>query len=403
MLTGGGVIHHPLYSEDTNATLRALEAFSAEVQHDEQQRQVRITSHPPTSIESQEIFVRESGTLLRFLIPICTVLEGPREVTLVGQDSLRNRSNTEPVDSLRSAGFSVDASGDDATVPITCYPGQQPTEFPVDVACSTTSQYLSGWLLTLAGLGEGKLRRSTELVSAPYVTMTENVLEEAGYRVDHPDEESYLVSRETNRSMDYDVPGDYSSAAFFLVGACLSEGTVTLSGLRPEDPQADRRIVEILDNLGVSLSWVKEDGGSDLRVEGKANVGGFRVDASDCPDLAPILSVLGAFCSGESIIENVGHLTNKESDRINRTAEELRKTGVEVDTTSDRLTVRGTPQALSHVELCAHGDHRLAMAFSILATHVGNVTVSEAESVKKSYPGFYTDLETLGADFELID
>ncbi|MFB6346448.1 MAG: 3-phosphoshikimate 1-carboxyvinyltransferase [bacterium] len=402
LLAGGGTIRHPLQSDDTDATLGCLEDFTVRVEQNQTSRTVTIESENTPRITSDEIYVGESGTLLRFLLPICTVLDGPDSVTLIGEETLRNRSNQEPVYSLREAGFRVDASGSDETVPITCYPGQRPETYPVDVACSTTSQYLSGWLLALAGLDGGTLRRTTELVSAPYVSMTEDVLGEAGVSVEHPSEDCYRVSTSESSSMDYEVPGDYSSAAFFLVGACLGSGEVRLRGLNRNDRQADRRIVSILEDLGVDVAWKTRDGQDEIVVSGPSQLGSFAVDASDCPDLAPILTVLGTFSSGKSVIENVEHLTNKESDRINRTAEELRKTGVDVETGEEYIAVTGTVDESRSQELYAHGDHRLAMSFSILALTVGNITVNGVECVAKSYPNFYRDLSSLNANFELV-
>lgn len=402
LLAEGGTVRHPLQSEDTDATLACLENFTASVDRDGTNDAVVVEPEAPVAVESDEIFVKESGTLLRFLIPIVTVLEGPREVTLVGEDSLLTRSNTEPITSLREAGFEVRASGEDDTVPITCFPGQHPGEGAVGVACSTTSQYLSGWLLAMTGIGGGSLKRTTELVSAPYVAMTEDVLEAAGIGITHPEPDRYELSTGSTGPMDYEVPGDYSSAAFFLVGGCLHGGSLTLRGLREEDRQADRRILSILGDLGLEVNWEGSAGERQLRVSKAGSIGEFTVDASDCPDLVPILSVLGVFGEGESRIENVGHLTNKESDRLNRTAEELRKIGVEVKTGSDRLSLKGSVDVPRSVELNAHGDHRLAMAFSILATKVGKIVVDGVECVSKSYPEFFEDLEALGGEFELV-
>jgi 3-phosphoshikimate 1-carboxyvinyltransferase len=116
-----------------------------------------------------------------------------------------------------------------------------------------------------------------------------------------------------------------------------------------------------------------------------------------------ILAVLSAAGSGEAVIDNIEHLANKESDRINRTAEELRKTGVRVEAGSDRMILEGEAEPEGPVTLSAHGDHRLAMAFSILGLLTGNVVVEGVECVAKSYPTFYEDLRTLGGSFDLTE
>lgn len=334
------------------------------------------------------------------MLPFVSLLPGPESVTLIGRETLAERSNREPLESLRSAGLRVSGTGSEETVPVDCYPGQNVKEEPVPVACSTTSQLLSGWLITLAAIGGGNLRRTTQLVSAPYVTMTEQVLSAAGVSVQHPGAEEYCVEPGSASSeFEYEVSGDFSSAAFLVVGAALSEGTVVLRGLNPEDPQADRRIVELLKDLGASIKWRASgpEGSPELVVEGPFRPENFELDASDCPDLVPVLGVLGAVADGKAVIQNVPHLKNKESDRLGCTSQELRKAGYEVTTTENSLTVEGRVRNPENpVLLDAHGDHRLAMSFSVLGFVLGGVTVTGVECVSKSYPGFFDDVEALG-------
>lgn len=388
------MVRNPLRSDDTEGTREALESFSARTESNP--RKVTVSVEDSLRVVDEEIDVRESGTLLRFLLPLVSVLPGPDRVTLAGRETLRERSNREPLESLREAGFSVTGTGPDETVPVECRPGQAlPKNRFLPVACSTTSQLLSGWIIALAAVDGGRLRRTTDLVSGPYVTMTEQVLEAAGVSVEHPRDGDYVIEPGETLGMDYEVPGDFSSAAFLIVGAALSEGRVVLEGLNPEDPQADRRIVDLLMDLGAPLEWTENP--VNLVVDGAFRPGGFTLDASDCPDLVPILAVLGAVADGEATISNVPHLKNKESDRLRCTAEELREAGYEVTTTENSLTVGDRERRFGEpVRLDAHDDHRLAMAFSVLGLVVGGITVSGAECVSKSYPGFFEDLEELG-------
>ncbi len=377
-----------------------MRGFSGRLEEDE--AQVRWEPSPALRISSSHFDVGESGTLLRFLIPVCTVLPGPEELRLRGRGSLKTRSNREVLESVRSNDLEVRGTGEDETVPVICRPGQSLPSSPVRVAASSTSQLLSGWLLALSGAGGGRLRLTTSLVSAPYVTMTERVLKRAGVEVRRPAEDRFRVRTDEVRPLDYEVPGDYSSAAFFMVGAALTPGTLRLRGLVEDDVQADRRIVSILGDLGVQAGWEADGAGgcTHLRVEGPARPDGFEVDASDCPDLVPILSVLGCFAEGPVRLTNIAHLTNKESDRIRRTAGELRKLGMRVETSGSRLVLDpGGGFRSGAVTLDAHNDHRLAMSFSILGAVRGDVRVSGIECVAKSYPDFYEDLEKLGVAF----
>lgn len=396
-MLAGGEIKHPLSSEDTDATRDLLEGFNCGVEKIE--NGFRIQERPGPEILNEFFKVGESGTLLRFLIPVCTICSGPQQVQIEGRGSLKNRSNKVIIDSLQKNGFKIKATGPEKTVPLTCYPDQPLPQKPVSVPAHTTSQLLSGWLLALSAVGGGEVSLSSPLVSAPYVEMTCRVLKGAGVRVSTPKQGCYLVDASRKRKISYDVPADFSSAAFFIVGAVLTESRISLGGLEKNDVQGDRRIVEIVSKLGGNINWTS----SGLEVTGGLTGGprGFEVDASDCPDLVPILAVLASQARGPVRLFNIGHLTNKESDRINMTCQELKKIGLDIIPGSDYIEInpRSSDLHSKPVELNVHNDHRLAMSFSILALCRGNITVKGAECVAKSYPDFYEDLKSLGATF----
>lgn len=398
LLVGEGRIVRPLASEDTDATLSCLEGFRAVVRQTE--RAVRVEAPNPLHIEAERFEVGESGTLLRFLIPLCSVCSGPDRVVLDGRGTLRGRSNRNVMASMRQAGFRVEAEDETGTVPLTCFPDQPLPDGPIPVSGETTSQIVSGWLLALAAVDGGRLKVVDGLVSAPYVTMTVRVLRRGGFRVTRQGD-TFTVEAEGPNPLDYTVPGDYSSAAFHLVGAATAGREVVLRGLDPEDPQADRRIVDLLQTAGMDAAWT-EDQPPGLRVRGPTRPEGLTVDAVDCPDLVPVLAVLGSSGRGPTTLKNLGHLTNKESDRVHATARELRRAGVDVKTEGDQMVVRSDPNGTNGtVTLNPHGDHRLAMAFSILGLRRGNLVVEDAECVAKSYPDFFGDLRALGARFEV--
>ncbi len=397
-LLAGGTVNFPLECEDTAATRSILPAFSARCE--QTHNRLKIDSAASPELIQKSLFAGESGTLLRFLLPLCTVLPGPEQVVISGEGSLPSRSNKEVLTSIRDNGFEIKGSGEAETVPVTCFPGQALPDSPVEVTARTTSQLVSGWLITLSALGGGKLEIVGPTVSSPYIEMTLQVLRRAGVEIDQPTARQFIVRANRPEHLDYTVPGDYSSAAFFLVGGALTPGQVSLEGLQQDDLQADRKIISILENLGAKLERV---GKTTLDVSGPFSPPGFTVDAGNCPDLVPILAVLGAFSGGEVEITNIAHLANKESDRLNTTCRELAKTGLQTEALPDKLIVRGDSGNFSNKKIVfnAHNDHRLAMAFSVFSLVRGNCVVEEAEAVKKSYPHFYEDLKQIGVDFEL--
>ncbi len=399
----GGRIRDLLPSDDTEATVNVTRGHSRRVRREDDDV-VIDGSEAPFRWNRTELSAGESGTLLRFLLPLCTVLDGPESMELQGVGSLPERSNRDLLASFRRNGYRIEGSGDGETVPITCYPGQGlPEDGRVTTVADTTSQLLSGWLITLASKGGGEVRTTTDLVSKPYVEMTRLVLDEAGFGTEVAGNRFRVKG--PGRPLDFTVPGDYSSAAFWIVAGSLGDGSLRLTNLRSSDPQADRYVVDLLRDLGQTIRRDDET----VFVEGGSRPEGFRIDAGDCPDLVPILSVLAVFAKGPSGIGGIAHLANKESDRIARTAEELRKTGVEVVAGDDSLSFDptgadwypGWPQFDHRLQLESHNDHRLAMSFSVLGMLTGGIVVRGVECVDKSYPGFFRDARRLGLEFTL--
>ncbi|MFB6356001.1 MAG: 3-phosphoshikimate 1-carboxyvinyltransferase [bacterium] len=396
LLLGGGTVTNPLDSDDTRATLQCLEEFETTVEANEQKKRI-IPANTPPRLEANELDAVESGTLLRFLIPVVSLLSGPDEVTITGRDTLSNRSHTEVIQTLRDNGLKVEASSPEDCIPITCYPGQGIEKGKISLTARTTSQHVSGWLLGLSAIGGGKIRIEGSPVSAPYIDMTVRVLRKAGMDIDKRNG-NYQIKRSEAHQFKYSVPADFSSAAFFVVGGLLTEGSLTLEGLDRKDIQADRALVDFLLERNAPVEWItgSQMEGTPLRINGSYRPERFEFDAERCPDLVPILTVLGCFARGGCRIEKIGHLTNKESDRIARTCEELSKVGLEISSSSHYIEIVNNDRLVEpdhEVTLDAHGDHRLAMSFSILGCVLGNVTVRGAECVSKSYPNFFTDLD----------
>ncbi|MEM8883730.1 MAG: 3-phosphoshikimate 1-carboxyvinyltransferase [Planctomycetota bacterium] len=188
----------------------------------------------------------------------------------------------------------------------------------------------------------------------------------------------------------YPVEPDFSSAANHAVAAAVSGGDLVLEGLSMSSPQPDARILPFLNRAGAHVTQ-ESDG---VRIRGAERLHGIRANLANCPDLAPLLGVLGASAEGETVITGAPHLVHKESDRIEATVDMIRRLGGEAESRPDGLVVRGG-KPLRAAELSSHGDHRIAMAAAVLALRVPGVTVTGSEAVDKSYPGFFDDLASL--------
>ena len=402
-LLAGGRVHHPLKAEDTDATREAITALGVKISDTGTGFDIETSDQP--QLTADRINTGESGTLLRFLTPICSVIPGPEEVVLEAEGTLLSRSHEELVRTLRDNGFKIEATGSHATAPLTCFPGQQLPETPLKLTAQTTSQHLSGWLIALAFSGGGDIELAGKPVSAPYLEMTARLLRRAGVSVKTPEPNHYRVVPNQLKPLDYEVPGDYSSAAFHIIGSLLTEGKLELQGLVPDDPQADRQIISLLANLGAPVAWQGSSSKSSLEVRGPFRPPNFHYDAGACPDLVPVLAVFAAFASGEEVVlENIAHLKNKESDRLAATCTELNKTAATARASADKLIIKPPSGNFSEEKIVfnTYDDHRIAMAFSIFALVRGNCELTGVECVNKSYPNFYDHLSSLGVNFDLL-
>jgi 3-phosphoshikimate 1-carboxyvinyltransferase len=191
------------------------------------------------------------------------------------------------------------------------------------------------------------------------------------------------------------VPGDFSSAAFLLAAAAITQSNVKVDNIRYETTQGDRAILGVLKQMGIQGKVCKDN----IEVKG---VGGLLkavdVDAKNIPDLVPIVAVLACFADGESKIFNAQRLRFKESDRLATVHEELSKMGAEISLDQSSLTIKG-PCKLHGATINPHNDHRIAMSCSVAALRAsGQIVIENAECVRKSYPAFFTDLAGIGAE-----
>ena len=291
----------------------------------------------------------------------------------------------------RGLGFAQDADG------ITVRGALSAGEYTL--AGNISSQFISGLLFALPLLsGASVIRITPPFESRSYVDLTLRALADFGVRAAFTDENTIAVpGGQTYRPCAYTVEGDYSQAAFLAVlGA--ARGGVAVTGLREDSLQGDRAILDILARCGARI--IRTDGAALFE---KSALRGTEIDLADCPDLGPVLMVLGALCKGETVIRNAARLRMKESDRIAAMEQELRKMGAELFSTQDTVTVRGG--ALHGADgLYGHNDHRVVMALAVAAYAAGvPAAIGGAEAVNKSWPDFFETVRALGGKVELTD
>jgi 3-phosphoshikimate 1-carboxyvinyltransferase len=337
----------------------------------------------------------ESGSTLRFLIPLFA-LSG-QAVTFTGRGRLMARPQSVYEEIFRAQGlpFAQSERGLSMQGPLT--PGDY------TLAGDVSSQFISGLLFALPLLqGQSTLHLLPPVESRSYIEMTRAAQKAFGVESRWADENTLVIpGGQTYRPCDYTVEGDYSQAAFLAVLGAVC-GDLTITGLAPacETLQGDAAILDILRRCGAAFT---QSANGDVTFA-RAPLHGVDIDLADCPDLGPILMVLAMFCEGETTIRNAGRLRIKESDRIAAMEAELHRCGGQI--TSDGGTIY-----LSHSALHApatpfegHNDHRIVMSMAVLTLAAGfSAYIDGAEAVTKSWPDFFEEIKTLGAESAEIE
>ena len=356
-------------SKDIEATLSCLRSLGAYAEYNMGTVEIGGLSAEKKP-EGAKLWANESGSTLRFMIPICLLSD--KEITVSGADRLFERPLEIYEDICREKGLTFIKNGSSVTVKGPLKSGE--FTVPGDVS----SQFISGLLFALPNVcGDSIIHITGKLESASYIDLTVSALESFGVKIERPDEKTFVVKGSSSfNSMDTEVEGDYSNAAFFEALNFLG-GSVQVTGLKENSKQGDRVYTELF-----------------KRIEAKD----FPIDISDCPDLAPILFTVAA-AKGEGYFTGTRRLKIKESDRAEVMKTELEKFGAEV--TVDENEVKITCKELKKPDavLSSHNDHRIVMSMAVLSSLTGGI-IEGAEAVSKSFPSFFEKLSSLGVKVE---
>ncbi len=350
-------------------------------------------------LKSTRINVSESGTVLRFLLPLLS-LRGKNAVVF-GEGTLIGRPNAHLLNALRSHGVQIHGSGLKESVPI-LFTGGSLRAGQIKIDGSLSSQFISSLLIACPQIKENSdiILTGKKLVSSDYIQMTILILRKAGIKVKKISPRHYKIQggQKFSGLKEFAVPSDYGLAAFLMAAVSLVPSEITLKGsFNDRFIQADGRILDFLKRMGVKWTTGKDT----IKIKGPFELKGGTFSLQHCPDLVPIMAVLGLFAKGGVRLTQIGHARAKESDRISDLRRELIKVGARVEESPEELKVFPLKSFKSNVVLDPHRDHRLAMAFAVLGLKTG-ITVLDIECVKKSYPQFVADMRILGAAFKVV-
>ena len=356
-------------SEDILATADCLAALGASFSFEGSA--VRIRGCDPRKAPPAILRCRESGSTLRFMIPLCLLSGSP--MRLEGSETLLSRPLSVYEDLCKTQGLTLERKDGGLLVQ-----GQlSPDDY--EIPGSISSQFVTGLLFALSLLpAPSRIRLLPPVESRSYLSLTLQALNDAGVPVSWSDE--FTLEIPGNASFcpqDVVIEGDWSNAAFFEALNCAG-GSVTVTGLRPDSLQGDRIYQDFFPRLA--------DGPAEL-------------DLTDCPDLAPVLIAVAALRHG-AVFTGTRRLRFKESDRGAAMAQELAKFGVPLTLEENRITVSAVTLRLPEEPLQSHNDHRIAMALSVLCTCTGGI-IEGAEAVRKSFPDYWKRLQSLGIEVEL--
>ncbi|MDD1682946.1 MAG: 3-phosphoshikimate 1-carboxyvinyltransferase [Methanoregula sp.] len=391
---GTSKISNPLISEDTQATMDAVKILGAEIETLDSCWVVK--GNMPLSGSKKPIDCGESGATLRFVIPVAALATKPSKFVLGSGlarrpiepllESLRQLGTETAVQKKRNGKMSIQVKGGGIRGGKASMPGD------------VSSQFVSGLMFACPlAKTDTKLTITSPLESKNYVLITERILERHGVKVEIAEDFSRvnIPGNQTYKPVDGRVPGDFSSAAFLLSAAAITDSDVVVKNLDHKKVQGDKAILQILQQMGVE-GKVCED---SVEIEGKHELlRAVETDARDIPDLVPICAALACFAEGTSRICNAERLRLKESDRLSSLYSELTKMGAEMTMDQSSLTIKG-PCRLHGASIDPHNDHRIAMACSVAALGAtGETVIQDAECVRKSYPDFFIDLRKIGAE-----
>lgn len=333
----------------------------------------------------------ESGSTLRFFIPIAAV--GNINATFVGKGKLPQRPIGIFTEALPKAGTVCKTEGG---LPLEIKGKLKSGIF--EIPGNVSSQFITGLLLALPILeGDSEIVLTSPLESVGYIAMTIRTMKQFGVNIQATEKGWHIKGGQSYKTCDYTTDGDWSQAAFFMVLGAVS-GKVTVKGVAKDSTQGDKKCAEILARFGAKVTQLD----NEVTVE-KGELKAITIDASQIPDLVPVLSVCAAFAEGTTKIINAERLRIKECDRLKATAELLNNLGGKVKELSDGLEITGV-SSLKGGNINGYNDHRIVMSAAVCAARSDeDITATFAMSINKSYPDFYIDYNSIGGKANVLD
>ncbi len=392
---GTSVIENVLESDDTRHMRRCLEGLGIEIRDGAPGQVIINGGRARLRASSADLFVGNSGTTVRFLTALATLVPG--STTFVGDPHMAKRPIADLVDGLVQLGVRIECAT--GCPPITIHGGTL-AGGSLRMRGDRSSQYFSAVLMA-AGLADSDVRVliDGELVSRPYVDMTRRMVADFGGRID-ADDAGFTVRRVPSyRARSYIIEPDASSASYPFAFAAAGGHRITVPAMSAASLQGDYDFVSVLERAGATI----ERRPDATVVRGGTRLRGIDVDMHHISDTVMTLAAIAPLCDGPTTIRNVANIRIKETDRLIATVNELSRVGQQVEHGDDWLKI--TPRPLKPATIECYSDHRMAMSFAVLAacardhhwdplvpTSERQIRIADPACTAKTYPGFWDDL-----------
>ena len=383
------IIENIDYSDDIIATIDAMNSLGAKiVKHKDYIEVIGAYGSDEKPQETRIIDCNESGSTLRFLVPISLLFKGSSK--FIGRGNLGKRPLTTYYNIFERQG--IEYSYEEGNLNLVINGELNPGTFEVEG--NVSSQFITGLLFTLPLLKEdSKIIITTEMESKGYIDLTLRAMNDFGVEIINNNYREFIIKgNQKYNARNYRVEGDYSQAAFFLCADSLGND-VLCKDLDLNSLQGDKEVIDILERMNVVFN------ANDIGVKGTTNgeLASTVIDGSQCPDIIPVLTSVAALTKGTTEIINAGRLRIKECDRLAAVTSELNKLGAKIIEKEDGLVVTGVEKLQGGVEVWSHKDHRIAMTLAIASTRCEEpIVIKDYECIAKSYPKFFEDFKALG-------
>ena len=373
-------LKNPLLSDDTKYMVEALKEFGIQVQ-EEAGDLIVSGKGGQLMVPTKDIFVGNAGTTMRFLTTFSALAKG--KVRLDGDERMQERPIADLLDCLIQMGVKATSAYNNDCPPLEIE-GEGIPGGKVKLAGDKSSQYLTSLLLSAPYFkNETDIIIEGDLTSKSYVDITLDIMKTFGVEVENHSYKKFSIqANQVYEAQTYQVEGDWSSASYFLGAAAVTGGEITISGVETASVQGDAQFPDVLEKMGCN---VKKSTHS-LQLKGNP-LKGITINMNNMPDTVQTLAVIALFAKGETLIEDIGNLKIKETNRIKALANELGKLGAEVEAGEDFLLIR--PGKYQGAEIETYNDHRMAMSFAIAGLIIPKVKIKNPNCVEKSFPDFF--------------